>query len=73
MVARMPAPWASVRERCSVLLLSRPERRAAAAERRAEAALERERYPAVCLAERHRAAIEAERRRWLGAYGEWHH
>lgn len=60
-----------MRERCAVLLLSRPERRAAAAERRAEAALERERYPAVCLAELRRAATEAERRRWLGAYGEW--
>ena len=60
-----------MRERVSVLLLPRPERRAAAAERRAEAALERERAPAVCIAERRRARLEAERRRW-GILGEWH-
>ena len=59
-----------LRERLAVLRLPAPERRAAAAERRAEAALERERYPAVCIAERRRARLEAERRRW-GAYGEW--
>jgi hypothetical protein len=53
------------------LRLSAPERRAARAERAAEAAIEAERYPAVCFAERRRAALEAERRRWLGAYGEW--
>jgi len=60
-----------MRNRVSVLLLPRPERRAAAAERRAEAALERERAPAVCIAERRRARLEAERRRW-GILGEWH-
>jgi len=60
-----------MRNRISVLLLPRPERRAAAAERRVEAALERERAPAVCIAERHRARLEAERRRW-GMLGEWH-
>jgi len=68
----MRTPRRSARERWAHLRLPRPERRAAAAERRAEAALERERYPAVCLAELRRASIEAERRRWLGAYGEWH-
>ena len=59
-----------MRDRFSVLLLPRPERRAAAAERRAEAALARERYPAVCIAERRRARLEAERRRW-GMLGDW--
>ena len=59
-----------MRERLSVLLLPGPERRAAAAERRAEVAIEAERYPAVCFAERRRAAVEAESRRW-GAFGEW--
>jgi hypothetical protein len=39
--------------RFAELRLPAPERRAARAERRAE------------------AALEAERRRWLGAYGEW--
>jgi hypothetical protein len=57
-------------DRLAELRLPAAERRAAAAERRAEAALERERYPAVCIAERRRARLEAERRRW-GAYGEW--
>jgi hypothetical protein len=61
----------ALRDRLSILRLSGPERRAAAAERRAEAALERERYPAVCFDERRRAALEAERRRWMGAYGDW--
>jgi len=37
---------------------------------RAERALELERFPAVCIAERHRARLEAERRRW-GFFGEW--
>lgn len=55
----------------SFLLLPGPERRAAAAERRAEAAIEAERYPAVCIAERQRARLEAERRRW-GLIGDWH-
>jgi hypothetical protein len=57
--------------RISVLTLPGPERRAAVAERRAEAALRLEREPAVCFAERHRARLEAERRRW-GFLGEWH-
>jgi hypothetical protein len=57
--------------RIAELRLPAPERRAARAERAAEAAIEAERYPAVCLAERRRAALEAERRRWFGAYGEW--
>ncbi|MEA2312949.1 MAG: hypothetical protein QOE28_2917 [Solirubrobacteraceae bacterium] len=61
----------TLRGRLGTLTLPGPERRAAAAERRAEAAIARERYPAVCFGERRRAAIEAERRRWLGAYGEW--
>jgi hypothetical protein len=60
-----------MRERFSTLLLSGPERRAAAAERRAERALSLEREPAVCFAERRRAKLEAERRRW-GMLGEWH-
>ena len=60
----------SMRERASVLLLPGPERRAAASERRAERALELERAPAVCFAERRRAKLEAERRRW-GVLGEW--
>ncbi len=60
-----------MRERLSVLLLPGPERRAAAAERRAEAAIAAERYPAVCIAERRRARLEAERRRWPGPYGDW--
>ena len=51
-------------------MLPGPERRAAVAERRAEQALERERVPAVCFAERRRAQLEAERRRW-GMLGEW--
>jgi hypothetical protein len=59
-----------MRDRFSVLLLPRPERRAAAAERRAEAALARERDPAVCIDERRRARLEAERRRW-GMLGDW--
>ena len=59
-----------MRERFSVLLLPGPERRAAAAERRAERALELERFPAVCIAERRRARLEAERRRWA-LFGEW--
>ena len=61
----------ALRDRLALLRLSGPERRAAAAERRAEAALARERYPAVCFGERRRAQLEAERRRWMGAYGEW--
>ena len=60
-----------MRERFSVLLLPAPERRAALAERRAERALELERYPAVCIDERRRARLEAERRRW-GLIGDWH-
>jgi len=66
----MRASLGRTRERLSVLLLPRPERRAAAAERRAERALAREREPAVCLAERRRARLEAERRRW-GMLGDW--
>jgi hypothetical protein len=66
----MRAPLGRTRERLSVLLLPRPERRAAAAERRAERALELERSPAVFIAERQRARLEAERRRW-GMLGEW--
>ena len=58
-------------ERLSLLLLSGPERRAARAERRAEEAMARERYPAVLFDLRRRAAIEAERRRWCGPYGDW--
>jgi hypothetical protein len=60
-----------LRQRLGELMLPAPERRAAAAERRAEASLARERYPAVCLAERRRARIEAEARRWGSIYGEW--
>ena len=60
-----------LRQRLAESRLPAPERRAAQAERRAEAAIAAEREPAVCLAELHRAAIEAERRRWLGPYGEW--
>ena len=67
----MRAPVGTMRERISVLLLPGPERRAAAAERRAEAAIEAERYPAVCIAERRRARLEAERRQW-GLIGDWH-
>ena len=59
-----------MRERFTVLMLPGPERRAAAAERRAEHALRLEREPAVCVAERRRARLEAERRRW-GFMGEW--
>ena len=59
-----------MRERFSVLLLHGPERRAAAAERRAERALALEREPAVCFDQRRRARLEAERRRW-GVLGEW--
>jgi hypothetical protein len=59
-----------MRERASVLMLRGPERRAAIAERRAERALELERSPAVCIQERRRAQLEAERRRW-GMLGEW--
>ena len=59
-----------MRERVSVLMLPGPERRAAVAERRAERALELERFPAVCIQERRRAQLEAERRRW-GILGEW--
>ena len=66
----MQAPVGRMRERISVLMLPRPERRAAASERRAERALELERTPAVCFAERRRAHLEAERRRW-GVLGEW--
>jgi hypothetical protein len=66
----MRAPVGRVRERVSVWMLPGPERRAAAAERRAERALELERFPAVCIAERERARLEAERRRW-GVLGEW--
>ena len=54
----------------STWMLPGPERRAAAAERRAARAIELERYPAVLYAERRRAALEAERRRW-GFMGEW--
>ena len=66
----MRARLGRMRERVSILLLPGPERRAAAAERRAERALELERTPAVCIHERHRARLDAERRRW-GAMGEW--
>ena len=59
-----------MRERITVLILPGPERRAAAAERRAERDLRLEREPAVCIAERRRARLEAERRRW-GVLGEW--
>ena len=66
----MRAPVGRMRSRITVLMLPGPERRAAAAERRAERAIELERYPAVLYAERRRAALEAERRRW-GFMGEW--
>ena len=59
-----------MRERVSIVLLRGPERRAALAERRAEQALALEREPAVCFAERRRARLEAERRRW-GFLGDW--
>jgi len=59
-----------MRERFSVLVLRGPERRAAIAERCAERALALEREPAVCFAERRRARLEAERRRW-GVLGDW--
>ena len=57
-------PWIAERR------LPAPERRAARAERATEARLSAERYPAVCLAERRRAAIEAERRKWAW-FPEW--
>jgi hypothetical protein len=60
-----------LRERLAELRLPAPERQAAAAERRTEALLALERYPAVCLAERRRARLEAESRRWGGVYGVW--
>jgi hypothetical protein len=66
----MRAPVGRVRQRMSALMLPGPERRAAAAERRAEHALRLEREPAVCIAERRRARLEAERRRW-GILGDW--
>ena len=66
----MRAPVGRMRKRITVLMLPGPERRAAAAERRAERALELEREPAVCFAERRRARLEAERRRW-GILGDW--
>ena len=66
----MRAPVGRMRSRITVLMLPGPERRAAAAERRAERALELEREPAVCFAERRRARLEAERRRW-GILGDW--
>jgi hypothetical protein len=59
----------ALRERWALWRLPAPERRAAVAERRAEEAIAREREPAVNFAERRRAALEAERRRW--GYGEW--
>ena len=62
--------WGGFADHVSTWLLPGPERRAAAAERRAERAIELERYPAVLYAERRRAALEAERRRW-GFMGEW--
>ena len=66
----MRAPVGRLRRHVSTLMLPGPERRAAAAERRAERAIELERYPAVLYAERRRAALEAERRRW-SFMGEW--
>jgi hypothetical protein len=66
----MPGRRHRLHDRLAVLFLPGPERQAARAERRAEAAIERERYPAVLFDERRRAAVEAERRRW-GPYGEW--
>ncbi|HET8949910.1 MAG TPA: hypothetical protein VFN44_05350 [Solirubrobacteraceae bacterium] len=66
----MRAPVGRMRERVSVWMLPGPERRAAAAERRAERALELERAPAVCFGERERARLEAERRRWA-FLGDW--
>ena len=66
----MRAPVGRMRERLSILVLPGPERRAAAAERRAERALALEREPAVCFDERRRARLEAERRRW-GVLGDW--
>ena len=66
----MRAPVGRMRSRITVLMLPGPERRAAAAERRAERALALEREPAVCIAERRRARMEAERRRW-GILGDW--
>jgi len=50
--------------------LPAPDRRAARAERVVEERLAAERYPAVCFAERRRAALEAERRKWAW-FGEW--
>jgi hypothetical protein len=50
------------------LLLPRPERAAARAERRVEQALRRERDNPY-TAERRAAAVEAERRRWSGGWG----
>jgi hypothetical protein len=50
--------------------LPAPERHAARAERAVEARLAEERYPAVCFAERRRAQLEAERRRWAW-FGDW--
>jgi hypothetical protein len=50
--------------------LPAPERRAARAEREVEERLAMERYPAVCFAERRRARLEAERRKYAW-FGEW--
>ena len=47
-----------------------PERRAARAERAVEDRLASERYPSVCFLELHRAAVEAERRKWAW-FGDW--
>ena len=60
----------TVRTRIAELRLPAPERRAARAEREAEAAIAAERYPSVCYLELRRAAIEAEHRRW-NWLGDW--
>jgi hypothetical protein len=52
------------------LRMPAPERRAARAERVVEERLSEERYPAVCIAELQRAAVEAEARKWAW-FGEW--
>jgi hypothetical protein len=70
MVVRMHSRAGTMRGRIAELRLPGPERRAARAERAVEARLSEERYPAVCFAERRRAALEAERRKWAWL-GEW--
>ena len=63
-MSRRRTPLAVTRE----LLLPRPERAAARAERRVEHEMRRQRDNPY-TAERRAAAVEAERRRWSGGWG----